>query len=174
LGFFLAEKIYSHKKPQERRSREARYLSIPRLSITAAILLHRVSSGRDGERLADVGGVVDFVGRFILMRLMNPSAIIKVEVSGQPGLRAGSGFSDRCDFMKLSWLVLLMSSIARSRCGVMPCSISIYHWNLSSKRTNKQHFSEIQRWRFGDRFSGGPPGRSTGRHRSSRSFSPPP
>jgi hypothetical protein len=82
----LAEKIHSHKTPQERRSREARYLSIPRLSITAAILLHRVSSGRDGERLADVRGVVDFVGRFILMRLMNPSAIVKVKVPRQSGL----------------------------------------------------------------------------------------
>jgi hypothetical protein len=49
-----------------------------------------------------------------------------------------------------------------------------YHCNLSAKRTNKQHFSEIQRWRFGDRFSGAPPGRSTGQHRSSRSFSSPP
>jgi len=85
LGFFLAATIHSHKKPPEQRSREARHLSNPRLSITAAILLHRDSSGRDAERLADVGGVVDFVARFILIRLMNPSAIITVKVSGQLG-----------------------------------------------------------------------------------------
>ena len=42
-----------------------------------------------------------------------------------------------------------------TRCGVMLGSISIYHWNLSEKRTDKLHFREIQRWRFGDRVSGG-------------------
>jgi hypothetical protein len=61
------------------------------LSITAATLLHRVSSGRDGERLADVGGVVDFVGRFTLMRLMNPSAIVEIKI------QSWLGFSGQAD-----------------------------------------------------------------------------
>jgi len=47
------------------------YPLILRLSINAATLWHFVSSGRDGERLVDVLGLVDFVGRFIFMRLIN-------------------------------------------------------------------------------------------------------
>jgi hypothetical protein len=47
-------------------------------------------SGCNGQWLVDVGGVVDFVWGLILMRLMNPSAIVKVEVSGQTGLELPS------------------------------------------------------------------------------------
>jgi hypothetical protein len=65
---------------------------ISRLSTTAAVFLHRVSSDRDGERLADVGGVVDFVGRFILMRLMNPSAMVEIKIPSQPGLQVAPVF----------------------------------------------------------------------------------
>jgi len=44
-------------------------------------------SGRDGQRLAGAGGVVNFVGCLIIVRLMNPSLIVKVNVTSQPGLQ---------------------------------------------------------------------------------------
>jgi hypothetical protein len=45
---------------------------------------HRDYSGRDGQRLAGVGGVVDFIGGLILMRLMSASAIVQVDNSRRP------------------------------------------------------------------------------------------
>jgi hypothetical protein len=76
----LAEKIDPHRKAQEPRSRETRYLSTPYISISAAGCVHGDFSGRDGQRLVGVRGVVDFVRCPIIMRLMNPTTIVEVEM----------------------------------------------------------------------------------------------
>jgi len=83
----LAEKIASHRKAQEPRSQETRYLSIPRYSIAAVVFARHDWSGRDRQWLADTGSVIDFIGRSIIMRLMNASAIVEIKIASQPGLQ---------------------------------------------------------------------------------------
>jgi hypothetical protein len=108
----------SNRKPQGQRSRGTRCLSIPRFSISAAELVHRDCSGRVGQRLAGVGGVINFVGSLILVRLMNPPAIVEVEISGQPGLELSSIFVGRAD--KCPRIALIIQSPRDQDPGNMP------------------------------------------------------
>src|SRR5579862_7053385 len=73
-GFFSWLRKFNRMESRRSGDHEGpRYLSIPRFSISAAVPVHRGSSGRDGQRLAGVGGVVDFIGSLIPVQLMNPS-----------------------------------------------------------------------------------------------------
>jgi hypothetical protein len=48
---------------------------------------HGYCSGRNGQRLAGLGGVVDFVWRLIVVRLVNPPLVVEIEIARQASLQ---------------------------------------------------------------------------------------